>query len=134
MKIVFDTNVYVQSTKRGGFADQLLGSIAERHDLELYVSLDILLELREVLQSKFHLPREHVTAVLNRVRQVTVLVEPSVSIEGVLKDTDDHKILECALEARADCIVTSDRELLKLKTFRAISIVHPSVMKFASRN
>jgi predicted nucleic acid-binding protein len=42
----------------------------------------------------------------------------------VLSDPDDDEVLACALAARAQLIVTGDRDLLSLKTFRGIPIVN----------
>jgi uncharacterized protein len=41
-------------------------------------------------------------------------------------DPDDDRILECALAGKADLVVSGDRHLRKLKSFRGIGIVHPS--------
>jgi len=40
-------------------------------------------------------------------------------------DPDADRILECAISAGADCIVTQDNHLLKLKEFRNIKIMNP---------
>lgn len=130
MRIVFDTNVYVQMMNARGFVDKLMREIAARPDLELFTSIDILVELRRTLTKKLRLSPDRVAAILGQVYRIAEQVEPRESISGVLKDEDDHIILACAVECRADCIVTSDREMLKLKTFRGIAIVHPSTMKF----
>ena len=44
--------------------------------------------------------------------------------------SDDFKILECAVAAEADLIVTMDQVLLRLKRFRNIGIVHPKTFSF----
>jgi predicted nucleic acid-binding protein len=41
----------------------------------------------------------------------------------VLDDDPDNRILECALDAHADLVVTGDRHLLKLKKFQGIPII-----------
>jgi predicted nucleic acid-binding protein len=41
----------------------------------------------------------------------------------VLEDQPDNRILECAVAAGADLVVTGDRHLLRLRTFRGIPIV-----------
>jgi len=46
-------------------------------------------------------------------------------------DPADNRILECALESRAACIVTGDRHLLELGQFEGISIL--DVAAFLSR-
>jgi predicted nucleic acid-binding protein len=57
-------------------------------------------------------------------------VYPKRRLTNVLKDKDDHKILECAIEAGAALIITADRGLLKLKEFEGIRIAHPSMLKY----
>ena len=54
-------------------------------------------------------------------RSATVL-KPAVKL-NVLEDGPDNRILECAIEAGADLVVTGDRHLLKLKKFHDIPIV-----------
>lgn len=41
------------------------------------------------------------------------------------EDEPDNRVLECALAARADVIVSGDQHLLKLQSFRGISIASP---------
>ena len=44
----------------------------------------------------------------------------------MVQDVDDHRILECAVAARVDYIITGDkRHLQALKHFRGIQIVSP---------
>lgn len=44
----------------------------------------------------------------------------------VVEDPDDNKILESAVEARVDFLVTSDKHLLKLQKFEEIMILPPA--------
>ena len=41
----------------------------------------------------------------------------------VVQDDADNRILECALAGRAEAIVTGDKALLALKSFRNIPVV-----------
>ena len=43
----------------------------------------------------------------------------------VKEDPDDNKILECAVEGKADFIVSQDSHLLKLREFHGIRIMSP---------
>ena len=47
------------------------------------------------------------------------------NIENVSRDTDDNKILKCALEGNADFIITGDKDLLVLKEYKNIKIINP---------
>lgn len=42
-----------------------------------------------------------------------------------MRDEPDNRILECAVAAGAEVIVTGDNHLLKLKRFRNIAIMGP---------
>ena len=51
---------------------------------------------------------------------------------GFLKDnTKDNIILECAVAAEVNLIVTMDAYLLKLKRFRNIGIIHPKTLFYS---
>jgi hypothetical protein len=48
-----------------------------------------------------------------------------VRVNAVPSDPDDNIVIACALEGRADFVVTGDRHLLSMKHYRGISIVSP---------
>ena len=48
------------------------------------------------------------------------------TLDVVPSDSDDNRVIECALKARSDTIVTGDTVLLVLGSFRGIRIVTPS--------
>ena len=56
---------------------------------------------------------------VNLVQVHVPLAIPAV----VLSDPDDDEVLACAIAANAQFIVSGDRDLLSLKTYRGISIV-----------
>ncbi len=62
---------------------------------------------------------------LELLRTVSVWLEPSQRITDC-RDAKDNKYLELALEAQADCIVSSDHDLLVLKPWRGIRILRPA--------
>jgi predicted nucleic acid-binding protein len=63
-----------------------------------------------------------VRAALKPIGRAATIVRPAGRID-VLVDEPDNRILECAVSAAADAIVTGDRHLLELKRFRGIAIV-----------
>ncbi len=56
------------------------------------------------------------------ISRTAEILKPAVRL-NVLKDIPDNRIIECAVEARADLVVTGDRHLLKLKKFQGIPII-----------
>lgn len=122
MKVVFDTNVYVSAFLIPGSLAEDAFLLAQRRHATLFASIPILTETVRVLRTKFHQGEEDVTAALKLIRRGATIVKPSVRIM-VLEDIPDNRILECALEAAADLIVTGDRHLLRLKTFQDVAII-----------
>ena len=55
----------------------------------------------------------------------TVLVHPRQPVSVVREDEADNRILECALAAGADAIVTGDHHLLELRRFGGVRIATP---------
>lgn len=122
MKVVFDTNIFVSAlTLPGGRGDQALTRIVDGHD-SLVLSKPMLDELLQVLARKFARDREELARVAVFLSSLAELVEPAESID-VLADSPDNRVLECAVAADADVIVTGDRAMLGLTEFRRIRIV-----------
>jgi putative PIN family toxin of toxin-antitoxin system len=122
MKVVFDTNVYVSAFLIPGSQGERAFTLARRKSVFLYSSVLILTETARVLRTKFDQPDADIRTALKIIARATTLVRPSVKVT-VLADTPDNRILECAVEARADLIVTGDRHMLEIKKFEDIGIV-----------
>jgi predicted nucleic acid-binding protein len=90
----------------------------------LYLSAFIVRETVGVLQRKFGWNTERTTVAIQLLLSRAVLVEPTVQVSALPGKEADNRVLECALEAKADCLVTGDRQhLLPLGTFQGIRIV-----------
>lgn len=125
IRVVADTNVYVSAIVFGGTPEAIL-ALARVGVVELFVCPAIPAELRSVLSKTFDWPESRVRDALAEVQAVASLVNPSARISGVLVCEADHRILECAVAARVDFLVTGDRaHLLPLGVFEGIRIVTP---------
>jgi len=127
VKVVFDTNVWISIFMEKRLKDEFLRI---KQDLTVYVNDDIGLEVSKVLQY----PK--VSEILRKtgIRQKDVLrifavnsrrVELKVKLHIINEDEEDNKILECALAARADIIVSGDKHLLNLGKFKKTRILTP---------
>lgn len=130
IRIVFDTNVYLAASKKGSYARVHLQRAQPNGPYTLYISPEIIVEIRRKLEVKFGYSPEYSARFIDMVMQYAQLVHPKRRVVGVLKDTDDHIILECALEAKAHAIVSSDRGLLRLKEFESTTIIHPTMLQY----
>ncbi len=122
MNVVFDTNVFVSAFMVPGSRSEHAFLLAQRRAVELYSSIPILTEAARVLRTKFNQPEKDITAALKLISRAAHIVRP-VRALTVPHDLPDNRILECAVTAQVDVIVTGDQHLLKLRSFEGISIV-----------
>jgi putative PIN family toxin of toxin-antitoxin system len=122
MKVVFDTNIFVSAFIIPGSRGQEAFLLAQRRKVSLYSSVPILTETARVLRTKFSQPETDVMAALKMISRAAIMVQPMRKVT-ILEDMPDNHILECAVEAQADVIVTGDRQLLALREFEGIAIV-----------
>ncbi len=125
IRIVADTNVYVSAIVFGSTCEEIL-ALARSGIVAINISPAIQRELRRVLRTGFQWTEAQVRVALTEVETLTSLVYPTVKLSGVVGDDDDHRILECAVAADAEFLVTGDKkDLLPLALFREIRIVSP---------
>jgi putative PIN family toxin of toxin-antitoxin system len=84
---------------------------------ELVISKAIIDELLSVLARKFSKNADELARVAVFLTDLASVVRPRRRLQ-VLADEPDNRILECALTARADAIVTGDSAMLELESFR----------------
>lgn len=121
--VVFDTNIYISAIIFGGNPRQCL-ELARSCEIELIISKAILLELAEKLRDKFNWPEEDIAEVILGISLFTQIVTPNKKVHSVKADPPDNRILEAALEAKVNYIVSGDKKhLLSLKKFEKIPII-----------
>lgn len=120
-RVVADTNVLVSAIQFGGKPKQLLDLAVDGH-IELAISEAILEETLRVLRDKFHRTPEELTETDKQLRVLGRIVTPTESINVIDADASDDRILECAVAADVEVIVSGDKHLLDLGSFRGIPI------------
>ncbi len=53
-------------------------------------------------------------------------VEPRTRVGVIQTDPSDNRVLECALDGRANAIVTRDQHLLSLSSYQGIPLLTPA--------
>jgi putative PIN family toxin of toxin-antitoxin system len=130
LNIVPDTGFYIAATLKDGYArSYLLAKGSKFLTYQLYSSEAILLELQDKLENKFGFTREQVVSALKDIRRVVNIVHPTKKIP-ISRDPDDDKIIECAVEAHADLILSFDKDLLVLKEYSNIKMIHPRELMY----
>lgn len=121
LRVVLDTNIYVSAYLSGGIPGRVyeLG-LSRRY--RIVTSPHILLETRNVLRDKFGWQERVVTVRIRQIVRKADIVRAQQRIT-LLPQGGDNRVLECAVEGRADLIVTGDRDLLRLRHYAGIYIV-----------
>ena len=126
MNIVCDTNVLISGILFPGHSRKIL-QLASRGVVTNAISADILREAEDVLlRPKFSLSPEQVLSIVALFRDTFVFVTPSRRVTAIQADPDDNRILEAALAAHANFIVSGDKHLLDLGQWQDVRIVSPA--------
>lgn len=135
LKVVFDTNIYVMAAGMpGGYIDYWLEfATPPARRFYLYTSPAILTEAQTKLEDRLQFERALAVEYIERLKGIATVVNPTQKLGVVKEDPDDNMVLECAVEAKANLIVSADRDLLKLKQYEQIQIHHPSNLKYIFR-
>jgi putative PIN family toxin of toxin-antitoxin system len=121
--VVLDTNVYVSALLFGGNPRAVV-ELAEDGLIELWISDSIKGEVERILAKKFSWPQPRVRDAASYLWSLTQPVAPRQTVTDCT-DPDDNRILECALAAHAEIIVTGDGHLLKLHPYKRILVLTP---------
>lgn len=126
IKIIFDTNVLVSAIVFGGNPRRCM-ELALEESVELYTSRELLGEVAEKLEKKFHWPEENKEKIIQRIAQHATIVYPSVKVDRIKNNPSDNHVLEVSETVEADFIVTGDKKhILPLKRHKTAKILLPT--------
>lgn len=122
LRVVADTNIYISALMFGG-APGIFLDLAFKRAFALMTSTVLLDELDEKLRGKFAIAPADAQPIRARLEGIAHLVAPGFVLHVVTDDPDDDRVLECAVEAEADFIVSGDRHLLQLGSYNRTTIL-----------
>ena len=126
LRVTADANILVSGfVYRRGKPFQLLRKALEG-EINLTVSQAIIDETLEVLSRKFGATAEELAEARAIIGEAARVVRPTVALDVIKEDPDDNRVLECAVSAGSDCIVTGDKDLLRLRRYDSIRILSVS--------
>ena len=124
-RVTADTNVIVSALMFGGKPLAIL-DLAQAGDVELALSDAIMNEVLRILRDKFYQSPAQIEEIRSHLRAITTAVEPTERLDVVKSDPDDNKVLECAVAAGSEMVITGDDDLLRLGSFQGIKIRKPA--------
>jgi putative PIN family toxin of toxin-antitoxin system len=119
LKAVFDSNIFVSALAIPGDQAERAVDLVIDGRVSLAISKPIIHEVLGVLAHKFSRGPEELARTAVFLSDLAELVAPRRKL-AVLDDEPDNRILECAVAADADIIVTGDRAMLNLKAYGQI--------------
>lgn len=121
-RVTIDTNIYVSALVYQGNSLRLL-DLAAAGEIEVAISDAIMAETLRILRDKFGWSAERLDGARELILSFAQMVSPSQTLDAVKADISDNRILECAVAARSEVIVTGDRHLLDLDEYQGIKVV-----------
>ena len=126
MRVVLDTNVLVSAFVFPGGAPEQVYRRALEGRSSLATSRPLLSELGRLLTEKFGWESTHAEEAVSQLLRIGVVVDPTGQIADIADDPADNRVLEAAAESNAEVIVSGDRHLLTLGTWRGIRVLTPA--------
>jgi len=132
-RVVLDVNVLVSSLiNPRGSTGQIQGAW-RRDEISVITSKAIINKTEDVLR------RPHIFALfpptsaeariqglLALLQNQTILTPHALKLAVIVADPEDDTIIIAAVEGSADCIISGDRHLKNLKSYRGIPILSPA--------
>ena len=133
MRVVLDTNILISGIIFPGGPP---GKIIEKWingDFTVILSPTVLEEYFAVLlRPKFRRlgTSQELYNLLSGLTELenTIMVYPQTTVDVIKEDPADNKFLDCALDGKADIILSGDHHLLNLEVFRGVRIISPSYL------
>ena len=121
--VVYDTNILISGMIWGGIPYDCI-ALAEENKVEGLTCDEILNEFADKFITKFGFSLSETSEVVTDFLSFLRTVEISNDLKAINTDSDDNKILECAIVGEATHIVTGDKKhLLRLQSYQDILIV-----------
>ncbi|MDO9615821.1 MAG: putative toxin-antitoxin system toxin component, PIN family [Bacteroidota bacterium] len=127
-KIIIDTNVLVSSLIQRNYPYFILYHYVLENLVEVCISDDLFKEYLDVLHrpkfSKYHDFSNNAESVLAQIEEKATMFYPTIRIDEI-RDNADNRLLELAIESKADFIITGNTNDFTMTVFKGTKIVTP---------
>lgn len=123
MKVVIDTNILIDAMTDDFSYTWKIIDLVLIGEIEAIASEKILKENRLIIDRQITniKDKERLEKFFNAIKIIPV----NKKVLAVADDPEDNKFIECALEADADYIISSDKHLLFLENYDNVKILAP---------
>ena len=128
LRAVIDTNLFISGLFARDSLSAQLQDLWINQDFELVTSVEIIKEISRVLsypriQKRFKPMEVNIRRFFRLIFQKAVISKDIYQTDKIVDDPTDNKFLACALEKKADYIVSRDPHLRNLKHYHGIQVV-----------
>jgi putative PIN family toxin of toxin-antitoxin system len=123
MKVVLDTNVIIDGLRDDNSYQKRIIDEVIRGGLEAFANDQTLRENKLLMRQLVDNPgyEKEMDVLFSQINKVS-----NYRRINIVRDEEDNKILESAVESKADYLITSDHDLLNLKSYQNVKIVNPA--------
>ncbi len=122
LRIVLDTNIFISAfLSPGGTAGRAWQAVLQRR-FRLVTSPNIVAEVARILR-RFKWEEPEIVERLKQISHAADIIQPTTKLQ-VVRDPNDNPIVETAVDGRADLIVSLDKDLLTLRAYNNIPVLH----------
>lgn len=131
VRVVLDANQFVSALLKPGSNPDAIMRLVREERVILLLSEAICDEILRVLtypkiRNRLNRSDDYLADFVKKLRAVAVITPGTLPLDPIQADADDTKYLVCAIEGKADFIVSGDSHLKDLKSFQGIRIVDPA--------
>ena len=129
MKVIFDTSVVVSAAMKDRVPEEVILFVLGNPDFTWIASTDIINEYTTVIQrGKFRLSEETIQKWQDIFKRHIRIEEATLDVDFP-RDQKDAKFLACALSARADYLVTGDKDFQEAHKAGVTTVISVSEFK-----
>ncbi len=123
MKVILDANVIIAASAARGVCEAVFELCLEQHELIICESL--LREIDVKLRHKIKVPAPVVAEYLQLLRSNAEILTPLAVDPQSCRDPDDLMILGLVSPENVEVIVTGDKDLLVLDSYKGVPVITP---------
>jgi len=123
MRVVIDANVAIAAAATRGLCEAIMELCIEQH--QIILCRGILDEIKDKLRNKLRIPRPIISEFIKILESNAQVLRPRIIDSAACRDPNDLMVLGVAISGDADAIITGDKDLLTLKSYKGVKIVTP---------
>lgn len=123
MRILFDTNVLVSAFMAGSSCYDVIEHSIDEH--EIYYTAFVIDEFKRVFRNDFGYPEAVINELVRFITKFFIKGKTASTVENVCRDSNDNQVLADTVVNDIEIIITGDKDLLDLKTYKGIKIITP---------